>query len=213
MDKDKTKSLNKRDSLGAAYVMKRINNFSKPYDLIVAEYVARPKFQDDFNRQLFLMAQYYNARIVFENDRDGNIMSYARTNKLINYLEEELTVYDSNDAPRKKLGRNYGVSMSNLEVKKQAVQYFRDWLLAPREKNEDGEFELNLHKIYSIPLLEEILKFSYDGNMDRHSAMLVGMLYKKELLLKPQVEQGAKSIFDDAFFVNLKSKFGIPSVL
>jgi hypothetical protein len=159
------------------------------------------------------MAQYYNARIVFENDRDGNIMSYARTNKLINYLEEELTVYDSNDAPRKKLGRNYGVSMSNLEVKKQAVQYFRDWLLAPREKNEDGEFELNLHKIYSIPLLEEILKFSYDGNMDRHSAMLVGMLYKKELLLKPQVEQGAKSIFDDAFFVNLKSKFGIPSVL
>jgi hypothetical protein len=103
--------------------------------------------------------------------------------------------------------------MSNLEVKKQSVQYFRDWLLSPREMNEDGEFELNLHKIYSVPLLEEILKFSYDGNMDRHSAMLVGMLYKKELLLKPQVEQGSKSLFDDEFFVNLKSKFGIPSVL
>ena len=213
MDKDKNKALGKRDSLGAAYVIKRINNFSKPYDLIVAEYVARPKFQDDFNRQLFLMAQYYNAKIVFENDRDGNILAYARTNKLLNWLEEELTVYDSNDQPRKKLGRNYGVSMSNLEVKKQSVQYFRDWLLSPREMNEDGEFELNLHKIYSIPLLEEILKFSYDGNMDRHSAMLVGMLYKKELLLKPQVEQGSKSIFDDEFFVNLKSKFGIPSVL
>ena len=213
MDKDKNKALGKRDSLGAAYVIKRINNFSKPYDLIVAEYVARPKFQDDFNRQLFLMAQYYNAKIVFENDRDGNILAYARTNKLLNWLEEELTVYDSNDQPRKKLGRNYGVSMSNLEVKKQSVQYFRDWLLSPREMNEDGEFELNLHKIYSVPLLEEILKFSYDGNMDRHSAMLVGMLYKKELLLKPQVEQGTKSLFDDEFFVNLKSKFGIPSVL
>jgi hypothetical protein len=209
MDKDKAKEITKRDSLGAAYVMKRINNFSKPYDLIVAEYVARPKFQDDFNRQLFLLAQYYNAKIVFENDRDGNIMSYARTNKLINYLEEELTVYDSNDAPRKKLGRNYGVSMSNLEVKKQAVQYFRDWLLAPREKNEDGEHELNLHKIYSVPLLEEILKFSYDGNFDRHSAMLVGMLYKKELLLKPQVEQQERSIYDDPFFLGLRTKFGI----
>lgn len=209
MDKDKAKEITKRDSLGAAYVMKRINNFSKPYDLIVAEYVARPKFQDDFNRQLFLLAQYYNAKIVFENDRDGNIMSYARTNKLINYLEEELTVYDSNDAPRKKLGRNYGVSMSNLEVKKQAVQYFRDWLLAPREKNEDGEHELNLHKIYSVPLLEEILKFSYDGNFDRHSAMLVGMLYKKELLLKPQVEQQERSIYDDPFFSGLRTKFGI----
>ena len=213
MDKDKSKGLSKRDSLGAAYVIKRINNFSKPYDLIVAEYVARPKFQDDFNRQLFLMAQYYNAKIVFENDRDGNILAYARTNKLLNYLEEELTVYDSNDQPRKKLGRNYGVSMSNLEVKKQAVQYFRDWLLSPRELNENGEYELNLHKIYSVPLLEEILKFSYDGNMDRHSAMLVGMLYKKELLLKPQVEQTTSSIFDDSFFVNLRSKFGIPSDL
>jgi hypothetical protein len=189
--------------------MKRINNFSKPYDIIVAEYVARPKFQDDFNRQLFLLAEYYNAKIVFENDRDGNILAYARTNKLLNRLEEELTVYDSNDNPKRKLGRNYGVSMSNIEVKKQAVQYFRDWLLAPREKNEDGEFELNLHKIYSIPLLEEILKFSYDGNFDRHSALLVGMLYKKELLLKPQVEMNQKSVYDDPFFVDLKYKFGI----
>lgn len=209
MDKDKAKEISKRDSLGAAYVMKRINNFSKPYDIIVAEYVARPKFQDDFNRQLFLLAEYYNAKIVFENDRDGNIMSYARTNKLLHRLEEELTVYDSNDNPRRKLGRSYGVSMSNLEVKKQAVQYFRDWLLAPREKNENGEYELNLHKIYSIPLLEEILKFSYDGNFDRHSAMLVAMLYKKELLLKPQLQLKEESVYDDPFFVDLKYKFGL----
>lgn len=209
MDKDKAKEISKRDSLGAAYVMKRINNFSKPYDLIVAEYVARPKFQDDFNRQLFLLAEYYNAKIVFENDRDGNIMSYARTNKLIHRLEEELTVYDNNDNPRRKLGRSYGVSMSNIEVKKQAVQYFRDWLLAPREKNENGEYELNLHKIYSVPLLEEILKFSYDGNFDRHSAMLVAMLYKKELLLKPQLQLKEESVYDDPFFVDLKYKFGL----
>ena len=213
MDKDKSKEISKRDSLGAAYVMKRINNFSKPYDIIVAEYVARPKFQDDFNRTLFLLSQYYNAKIVFENDRDGNILAYARTHKLLNWLEEELTVYDSNDQPKRKLGRNYGVSMSNIEVKKQAVNYFRDWLLAPREKNEDGEFELNLHKIYSIPLLEEILKFSYDGNFDRHSALLVAMLYKKELLLKPQVQANQKSVYDDEFFTNLKQKFGLQQSL
>ncbi|MFN9113154.1 MAG: hypothetical protein ACK5XN_24045, partial [Bacteroidota bacterium] len=213
MDKGREKEISKRDSLGAAYVIKRINNFSKPYDIIVAEYVARPKFQEEFNRQLFLLAQYYNAKIVFENDRDGNILAYARTNKLLHFLEEELTVYDSNDNPRRKLGRNYGVSMSNIEVKKQAVNYLRDWLLAPREVNEDGEYELNLHKVYSIPLLEEILKFSYDGNFDRHSAMLVAMLYKKELLLKPQVQLKETSAYDDPFFVNLKQKFGISESL
>jgi hypothetical protein len=86
-------------------------------------------------------------------------------------------------------------------------------LLAPREKNEDNEFELNLHKIYSIALLEEILKFSYDGNFDRHSALLVGMLYKKELLLKPQVEMNQKSAYDDPFFMDLKHKFGITQIL
>lgn len=213
MDKDPSKGISKRDSLGAAYVLKRINNFSKPYDIIVAEYVARPKFQDDFNRTLFLLAKYYNAKIVFENDRDGNIVAYARTNKMLNYLEEELTVYDSSDNPKRKLGRNYGVSMSNLEVKKQAVNYFRDWLLAPREKDENGEQQLNLHKIYSIPLLEEILKFSYDGNFDRHSAMLVGMLYKKELLLKPQVEEKKTNIYNDPFFEGLKRMVGIKQTL
>ena len=213
MDKGREKEISKRDSLGAAYVIKRINNFSKPYDIIVAEYVARPKFQEEFNRQLFLLAQYYNAKIVFENDRDGNILAYARTNKLLHFLEEELTVYDSNDNPRRKLGRNYGVSMSNIEVKKQAVNYLRDWLLAPREIDENGEHELNLHKIYSIPLLEEILKFSYDGNFDRHSAMLVAMLYKKELLLKPQAQINQSSAYDDPFFVNLKQKLGLSQTL
>ena len=75
------------------------------------------------------------------------------------------------------------------------------------------EYELNLHKIYSIPLLEEILKFSYDGNFDRHSAMLVAMLYKKELLLKPQLELNQKSVYDDGFFVDLKYKLGLNQTL
>lgn len=212
MDKDKSKELTKRDSLGAAYVMKRVNSFSKPYDIIVAEYVARPNFQDDFNRQLFMMAEYYNAKIVFENDR-GNIIEYARNNKLLYRLEEELTVYDSSNNPRRKLGRSYGVSMSNIEVKKQAVQYFRDWLLAPRDRNEDGTQELNLHKIYSVPLLEEILKFSYEGNFDRHSAMLVAMLYKKELVMKPLPETNEGNSEVGEFFYRLKTKVGLKQTL
>lgn len=208
LDKGKDKMITKRDSLGSVFVMKRVNNFSKPYDIIVAEYVARPKLQDDFNRQLFLLAQYYNAKIVFENDRDGNIVAYARTHKLLHWLEEELTVYDSNDSPKRKLGRVYGVSMSSIEVKKQAVQYLRDWLITARETNDNGEFELNLHKIYSIPLLEELLKFNYEGNFDRVSALLVGMLYKKELLLKPEVQKQENSFYKSDFFDGLRNRLG-----
>jgi hypothetical protein len=170
--------------------------------------VARPQFQEEYNKTLFLLAEYYNCKIVYENDRDGDIESYARTNKLLHRLEEELTVYDSTDTPRRQLGRRYGVSMSNLEVKKTAVSYYRDWLLSPRDVNIDGIRELNLHKIYSIPLLEETIKFDYETNTDRVSAMLVAMLYKKELLLKPAIQENAISPYDDEFFGRFELSFG-----
>jgi hypothetical protein len=99
--------------------------------------------------------------------------------------------------------------MSNIETKKQAASYLRDWLLQKREVTEDGEQLLNLHKIYSVPLLEELIKFSYEGNFDRVSAMFVAMLYKKELLLKPPPEQQRTSAYDDEFFNRMDSKFGI----
>ena len=88
-----------------------------------------------------------------------------------------------------------------------AVSYLRDWLLSPRDKAEDGSIELNLHKIYSIPLLEEIIKFDYEGNFDRISALLVAMLYKKELLLKPPPELKRKSAYDDEFFNRFDRSF------
>ena len=68
-------------SLGAAYVIKRVNSISKPDDLIVASYVGRPDTQDEYNYNLFLLAKYYNARIGFENDR-GEIIPYAKRHKL-----------------------------------------------------------------------------------------------------------------------------------
>ena len=52
------------ESLGAAFVMKRPNNLSKPDDIIVASYVGRPRTQDEYNRNLFMLAEYYNAKNV-----------------------------------------------------------------------------------------------------------------------------------------------------
>ena len=47
-------------SLGAAYVIKRVNSHSQPDDMIVASYVGRPDTQDEYNYNLFLLAKYYN---------------------------------------------------------------------------------------------------------------------------------------------------------
>lgn len=174
-------------SLGATYIMKRINTFSQPDDMIVASYVGRPSTQDEYNRIMFELAEYYNAQICFENDR-GDVLGYARRFKKLHLLAPELELLYNKDiayTPR----RGYGVmigSGKNNRRKKQGELYLRDWLLTPRSKLENGEYKLNLHLINDIALLDELIKYNDDGNFDRVSAMIVGMFMDKELEWKQE---------------------------
>lgn len=186
------------NSLGSAYVLKRPNPFSKPDDMIVASYVGRPETQDDFNANLFLLSEYYNARIGFENDR-GEVIPYAKRTKNLHRLMEEVELFDrSNGFKARSLGRNYGLSMGSKQRKSQAVLYLRDWLKEKRSKNAQGEWKLNLHNIYDIALIDELIKWNDQGNFDRVSALLVGMFFMMDLYDKP-VEQQSE-ITDTGFF-------------
>lgn len=155
-------------SIGASYVIKKINKFSSPDDIIVASYIGRPHSQDEYNDNLFLLAEYYNAKIGFENDR-GNIIDYAKRKRKLNYLIEEIEIIDkSENLHLKKLGRNFGMSMGSKERKGQGDIYFRDWLKTKRGVDADGKELWNLHYIYDIGLLDEIIKYDpIDGNFDR----------------------------------------------
>jgi hypothetical protein len=190
-------------SLGAAYVIKRVNHISKPDDMVVASYVGRPDTQDEYNYNLFLLAKYYNARIGFENDR-GEIIPYAKRHKLMQYLLPEVEIFDKTDNVRiRKLGRSYGMSMGSKERKGQAEIYLRDWLKTSRGRSEDGEQKLNLHYIYDIALIDELVKYNRRGNFDRVSALMVGMFHLKDLHSKEvqMVEQtSTSSFFDRPFF-------------
>ena len=185
-------------SLGAAYVIKRINPYSKPDDMIVASYVGRPDTQDEYNYNLFLLARYFNARIGFENDR-GEVIPYAKRHKLLNYLMPEAEIFDKTDGVRiRKLNRTYGTSMGSQHRKNQAEIYLRDWLKAQRGRQEDGMPKLNLHYIYDIALIDELIKYGKKGNFDRVSALLVGMFHMKDLYNKEIEEMYEES--DDSFF-------------
>src|SRR5699024_768773 len=81
-------------SLGATYIIKRTNNFSTTMnDCIVACYVSRPKSSDAYNRQMFMLVEYYNAKIGFENDR-GDVIGYAKRTKKLHMLEREFSFMD-----------------------------------------------------------------------------------------------------------------------
>jgi hypothetical protein len=169
-------------SLGSAYVIKVPNNMSKPDDLIVASYVGRPQTQDEYNRTLFMLAEYYNAKIGFENDR-GEVIAYAKRFRKMHLLQEEFEMLDKKELRSKNVKRQYGMHMTD-QRKAQGELYIRDWLISGRGADEDGNITLNLQKIYDLALLQELIKFNRKGNFDRVMALMVGMYHTRELYNK-----------------------------
>lgn len=169
-------------SLGAAYVIKVPNNMSKPDDLIVASYVGRPQTQDEYNRTLFMLAEYYNAKIGFENDR-GEVIAYAKRFRKMHLLQEEFEMLDKKELRSKNVKRQFGMHMTE-QRKSQGELYIRDWLISGRGADEEGNITLNLQKIYDPALLQELIKFNRKGNFDRVMALMVGMYHTRELYNK-----------------------------
>ena len=189
-------------SLGSAYVIKRPNNLSKPDDVIVASYVGRPETQDEYNRTLFMLADYYNAKIGFENDR-GEVIPYAKRYRKMHKLQEEFEMLDKRELQSRNVRRQYGMHMTE-QRKRQGELYIRDWLITPRGKDEEGNVTLNMHHIYDTALLLELIKFSHTGNFDRVMSLMIGMYHTRELYNKEVTESYDDRSQDDWFDSNYK---------
>lgn len=189
------------ESLGSAYVIKRTNNMSHSLNnCIVASYVGRPSTQDEYNRNLFMLAQYYNAKIGFENNR-GSVADYAKRFRKLEYLERQFDIMDKGQS-KQGVNKAYGSHM-NAEKKDQAEIYIRDWLNTSISTNENGEYRLVLHNIVDPALLEELIKYNDDGNFDRVSALMIGMYHLQDLSAKriaPKVTNKHSDFFDREFF-------------
>ena len=189
-------------SLGAAYVIKRPNNLSKPDDIIVASYIGRPRTQDEYNRNLFMLSEYYNAKIGFENDR-GEVIAYAKRFRQLHRLEEEFEMLDKRELQSRNVRRQYGMHMTE-QRKRQGELYIRDWLISPRGQDEDGNVTLNLHHIYDPALLQELIKFNHKGNFDRVMALMIGMYHTRELYNREVTEVINDRSSDDWFTRNYR---------
>ena len=187
-------------SLGATYIIKRTNEFSQTFnESIVASYVARPGSQDEYNRVMFMLAEYYNAKIGFENDR-GDVKGYATRFKKLYMLEEQFSFLDKKEL-QGHTKRAYGMNMTR-QRKEQGEIYLRDWLLTPVANLENGEKKLILHTILDPALLEEFLRFNKEGNFDRVMALMIGMYHRKEVYNKKvqQIKQQKHEEFFNRFY-------------
>lgn len=168
------------ESLGATYVFKLTNNLSLTLnDCIVASYVGRPSTQDEYNRNMFNLLEYYNAKLGFENDR-GEVIPYAKRHKKLHLLQEEFEMLYKKELRSATVARNYGMHMTPKR-EEQGEIYIRDWMNSVVFTPSDGPPKKVLHYIYDLALLEELIKFRLKGNFDRVKALMVGMYHQKEL--------------------------------
>lgn len=193
------------ESLGSTYVIMNSNNMFPPGDRIVAAFHGRPATLDDYNRLLFMLAEYYNCQIGFENDR-GDVIGYAKRFKKLHLLAPEFELaFDANipkSSVRRFFGMHIGSGKDNVRIGNGDL-YLRDWLIRERGKSEDGKYLLNLHLIYDIGLLQELIKYKSGGNFDRVSSLRIGMYYEKEMLYNNIGVKATQQKKDSLFTRNL----------
>jgi len=194
---------------------------------IVAEYTGRPSTNDYFEI-CYRLALYYNATIMYENNKKGLFGYFQLAKKALHMLADyPQHLADKQEMkPRAFTGNTAKGYTSTPEIKRYGRRLQADWLLetaytdlADLEYDDEGNpinknLALNIHKIRSIGYLEECSQWNPDGNFDRVDAMTAVLIYDAELGQYEQkvVKERVKTLADDPFFrrtEKLKSNFGL----
>lgn len=177
------------DSIGSVFVLDRITN------RLVAEYSGRPSTLIDFYENVLKLVRFYNAQLLYENEIRG-VFDYFERKGSVHILADEpkliRDVIQNTSVSRKK-----GMHM-NQALKEYGEQLIKIWLL--EESSEAGV--LNLQKIRSIPLLQELISYNIDGNFDRVMALMM-VIYLSNEKRRHKVEEEEEKIFkifDSDFF-------------
>jgi hypothetical protein len=172
------------ESIGATYIYMNPNNIYPPGDKVVATFFGRPKTQDDYNKIMFDLIDFYNAMLGFENDQ-GDVVGYAKRFKKLERLFPEFECgWDVSIKTKEGGRRSYGMNIGSGRENKRKLQgdkYLNDWLITGRGKLEDGRQTLNLHTFHCLFTMKQIELYNIDGNFDGIAALRVLMYFRKEL--------------------------------
>lgn len=162
------------NSLGSTFIFKRIQAGEAWQDVIVAEYSGRPDTAEEYYENVRKLLTLYNARLLFENERKG-IYPYF-TNKHCDYLladqPDKVIAEVFKDS---KVQRRKGCHMTK-QIRAYGEGLILEWMM---DEYEPGHH--NIERIYSEPLLEELIQNDGVRNVDRIIALCMVMLYREEL--------------------------------
>ena len=160
-------------------------------DNLVAEYTGRTNFADEAHDIVLKLCIFYNAKALYESNKKGLYSYMEKTRNTFRladtpeYLrDKQLVKYSSFGSSAK--GVNASANINNF-----ANRLIKDWLLmkVPVEvKQEDGHTEIQeipkLYKLKNRALIEELIQFNPDINVDRIRALGMLMLYREQYIIR-----------------------------
>lgn len=162
------------NSLGSTFIFKRVRAGEAWTDVIVAEYSGRPDTAEEYYENVRKLLTFYNARLLFENERKG-IYPYF-TNKHCDYLlADQPDKIISEVFKDSKVQRRKGCHMTK-QIRAYGEGLILEWLL-----DEFEEGHPNVERVYSEPLIEELVENDGVRNVDRVIALCMVMIYREEL--------------------------------
>lgn len=162
------------NSLGSTFIFKRVKAGESWNDVIVAEYSGRPDTAEEYYENVRKLLIFYNARLLFENERKG-IYPYF-TNKHCDYLlADQPDKIISEVFKDSKVQRRKGCHMTK-SIRAYGEGLILEWLMDEFEPGHP-----NIERIYSEPLIEELIENDGVKNVDRVIALCMTMMYREEL--------------------------------
>lgn len=162
------------NSLGSTFIFKRVRAGEAWNDVIVAEYSGRPATAEEYYENVRKLLVFYNARLLFENERKG-IYPYF-TNKHFDYLladqPDKVITEVFKDS---KVSRRKGCHMTK-SIRDYGEGKILEWMMDEYEPGHP-----NIERIFSEPLIEELIENDGVKNVDRVIALCMVMLYREEL--------------------------------
>lgn len=180
-------------------------------DAIVCEWTGRLPFADDCYERVRLMCLYYNAILLYENNKQGVFSHFKKMNSL--YLlaktPEHLKSKDIIKVSGSYGNSSYGVC-GTTPVNNYARDLIVDYMLKPVtivKKDETGENEVTIPNVmtwWNRAALEEARQWNPNGNFDRISALGILMLHREERIVtlhgELKSENTGPSKADDPYF-------------
>lgn len=158
-------------------------------DKIVAEYTGRQSFANDNFEIVRLLCLFYNAKCLYESNKKGIFAYFSKMNCTHLLADTPEFLRDKQLIKYSSFGSNAKGVNASAAINAYANNLIRDWLMKPVTviQNIDGEdvevTVYNLNFLRNRALIEELIAFNPEINVDRIRALGMVMLYREEKMV------------------------------